>query len=178
MNCISEGIFSIEDTVIDVIDVEKPENLVISVPQRRFSYSVPNDIHQPTIIIPQSDVDIEDNINFFDISELDLNINLGLYKEIMLINSSENNETYNIPPKSSADARIIWLQARIPSPASLYEIEKKLLDWALLYAHLDIVETKISKIRWIIPSGATCSATWKSFLHWMTSASFSDKVPK
>jgi len=174
----SEAVFSIEDTVIDIIDVEKPENLVISVPQRRFSYSVPEDIHQPAIIIPQSDVDIEDDIEFFEISDLELNINLGFSKELLLITSSENKETYNIPPKSSADARLIWLQARIPSPASLYEIEKKLLDWALLYAHLDIVETKISKILWIISSGATCSGTWKSFLRWMISASFSDKVPK
>lgn len=166
----------------DVFDELEERNTTVD--SRRFSFSIPNDTPpapppspRPTINIPEEkDDDIE-----LDTIELesnpptptDIQPSLDFSKKALLISSIYDKQMYRRPPKKSIDARRVWKYAKIPSIATIYEIEYKLLDWAYTYASLEIVDKKIIRITWRAPSECTCTCAWSTFLKWIICATHS-----
>lgn len=145
---------------------------------RRFSFSIPNDIPpapppsphiepQLTIRIPEEkDMELESNPP----TPTNIQPTLDFSKESLLISSIYDKKIYRCPPKKSIEARKVWRYAKIPSTATIHEIEYKLLDWAFNYASLEIVDTKIKYITWRSDSNCSCTSNWTTFLKWIICA--------
>lgn len=135
------------------------------------------ELYPITIEIP------DDNLNNITYSqnsddEIDLHINdiqnfINFPKTELIISSPYDNKLYKQPSKKSFDARYIWKSAKIPSVSYIYNIECLLLNWAYTYADLEIIDTKINKIKWKSKSNCECESTWRGFLKWIICASLS-----
>ena len=170
-----------DDMIFD--ELERRRNTSDS---RRFSFSIPNDIPPAPPPSPQlgprltknipeeKDDDIElDVLESNPPTPTDIQPTLDFNKEMLLISSINDNHVYKRPSKKSAEARKIWRYAKIPSIATIYEIEYKLLDWAFTYASLEIVDKKIVKVTWRSPNNCVCSSKWSTFIRWMICATLS-----
>lgn len=121
------------------------------------------------LIIPEEKYDdveldmVESNLP----TPINIQQTLDFSKELLMISSIYDNTICKIPSKKSQDARKIWEYAKIPSVATVREIEYKLLDWAYTYASLEIVDNKIIRITWHSHSNCTCISTWSAFLKWI-----------
>ncbi len=89
-------------------------------------------------------------------------------KSLLLTTGGNAQQMFSRPPRSSRDARNVWKQAKLPKSAPLITIERKLLDWAFVYAILEIKDKRIESITW--RGSAVCRASWAAFLRWMTCA--------
>jgi hypothetical protein len=141
----------------------------------RFSFSIPEDspptppsTPRLTIHIPEEkdDLELESNPPTPKQPILD-------FSKEELLTSSTSNQIYKRPSKKSGDARKVWKYAKIPSIATIREIEMKLLDWAFTYASLEIIDKKIRLITWRSHSNCLCSSSWTAFLRWILCASTS-----
>ena len=94
-------------------------------------------------------------------------------KSLLLTCGGNAGQMYTRPPKTSQDARTIWKQARLPKAAALITIETALLDWAVMYAILEIQDKKIGSIIWRPESGTVCRGKWEAFLRWILCAAMS-----
>lgn len=84
------------------------------------------------------------------------------------------DKIFKRPPKSSTSARTVWKQSGLGSQASLYDIERHLMDWAKKYALIafDTEKECISKVEWnCMKAKATYIAKWETFVRWVLCAS-------
>lgn len=163
----------------------------------RFSFSIPNDDPFKTPPVPPPSPHIssttetpsprltllipEEKDEDFELESFELESNpptptniqptLDFSKESLLISSPSNTQIYKRPPRKAHDARKVWRYAKIPSAATIREIEYKLLDWAYTYAALEITDKKIKKITWRTHSNCVCSCAWGTFIKWIICAS-------
>jgi hypothetical protein len=183
---ITDNYYTCDTDVFDELDsIQRP------VSRNRFSFSIPEDVIPPPPpsspdLTPRLTIDIpEDKHDDVELTtfELDSNpptpsniqFNIDFNKDILLI-SSDSKQIYRRPPKSSIDARKVWRYAKIPSIATIREIEYKLLDWAFTYASLEITDKKIKRITWRTHSNCVCSCSWPAFLRWIVCASTSSQM--
>jgi hypothetical protein len=163
---------------------------------RRFSFSIPENLDNiPPAPPPSPRIDStaehpsprltlhipEEKDDDFDLESFELESNpptptniqptLDFSKESLLVSSPTNHQIYKRPPRKAHDARKVWRYAKIPSAATIREIECKLLDWAYTYASLEITNKKIVRITWRTHSNCVCTCKWETFLKWIVCAS-------
>ena len=176
---ITENYYSCDTDVFDELNsIQRPVN------DRRFSFSIPEDSPPTPPSTPRLTIHIpEENDNDLELDDLELESNpptpkqptLDFSKE-ELLTSSTSNQIYKRPSKKALDARKVWKYAKIPSVATIREIEIKLLDWAFTYASLEIIDKKIILITWRTHSNCVCSCSWTAFLRWIVCASTSSQM--
>jgi hypothetical protein len=93
-------------------------------------------------------------------SEKEVNVN-----PLHITTSIFNTEIYNKPPRASISIRHIWKQAKLGEKATLYQIEKHLIDWANNYATITIKDNNITEISWSCGKTKTLyTTTWNVFI--------------
>lgn len=90
-----------------------------------------------------------------------------VYCGVRLISSAYDHHLYGIPPLSCFHARTIWLQAGLPMCVMARFLETKMIDWACVYAQLDIQDEEIRSVRYQAPSDCLYFCSWRVFLRWM-----------
>lgn len=82
------------------------------------------------------------------------------------------SKMYEIPPKSSPDARNIWKMAKIPIKANSSIVEKHLFNWVIKYTRYYIKDNgEIIKLCWKSKSGTSYECSFTTFVKWMLCAS-------
>lgn len=100
-----------------------------------------------------------------------LHNNVHLLKESLLTTTANTDkQIYKVPPPTSRDARQIWMKASIPNMATIRTVERRLLDWALTNAILQITDGSITHITWNTAHRCVCSSSWPAFLRWIICA--------
>ncbi len=90
------------------------------------------------------------------------------------------DKIYKRPPKSSTSARTIWKQSGLGSQASLYDIERHLMDWVHKYTSviLNTEDHSITRVTWKCDkTKTTYSTTWTVFVRWVLCASMQVPPP-
>jgi len=90
-----------------------------------------------------------------------------VYCGVRLVTSEYDHHLYGIPPLTCFHARTIWLQAGLPLHAVARFLEIKMIDWACIYAQLDIQGEEIRSVRYQTSSDCLYFCSWGVFLRWM-----------
>lgn len=93
-----------------------------------------------------------------------------IYRGIHLLTSEYNQCLYGIPPLTCFHARTMWLQAGLPVRAVARFLEIKLMEWAYVYAQMDIQGEEIRSIRYQASTDCLYFCSWRVFLRWMMCA--------
>ncbi len=94
----------------------------------------------------------------------------AVYCGVRLLTSEYDQHLYGIPPLGCFHARTIWLQAGLPVGALGRFLEMKLIDWASVYAHMEIQGEEIRSVRYQASGDCLYFCSWRVFLRWMMCA--------
>ena len=92
------------------------------------------------------------------------------YHGIRFLTSEYDNHLYGIPPPRCTHARTVWLQAGLPMSAVSRVIEVKLMDWAIVYAHIEMEgdsSQEVRSVRYQTSTDCLYFCSWRVLLRWL-----------